>query len=191
VDGNVRRVVIRLLNDNGADVEDASDRLLDRGDPGRWNQAMMELGATVCVPRDPHCSECPVARQCEARKHGTQNELPKKRVKPVPLRLTRTLLVIGRKKRILLVPSSRVKDFWELPEPFEGAQAGNILREFRHTITHRHYRFIVREAHADATLPHSQWFSTSQIETIPLSTIAKKALAWKDGRISLPNFLID
>jgi A/G-specific adenine glycosylase len=182
VDGNVRRVIVRLLNNNGADLQIEADGLLDRGDPGRWNQAMMELGATVCLPRDPHCGECPLARQCGARRNGTQNELPAKRAKPTPERLTRTLLAIFRRGRILLVPSLRVKGFWELPEPFEGVQVGKMLREFRHTITHRHYRFIVREATAEDVPKTSRWCGLERLGDMPLSTIARKALAWNAQR---------
>jgi A/G-specific adenine glycosylase len=185
VDGNVRRVIVRLLNDNSADVQNEADRLLDRGDPGRWNQALMELGATVCLPRDPRCGKCPLARQCGARQNGTQNELPVKRAKPTPERLTRTLVVIFRRGRILLVPSPRVKGFWELPEPFEGVHIGRVLREFRHTITHRHYRFIVREAVAAQVPEGSRWCDTERLEGIPLSTIARKGLARKPRRFGV------
>jgi A/G-specific adenine glycosylase len=182
VDGNVRRVIVRLFNNNSADVQNEADRLLDRDDPGRWNQAMMELGATVCLPRDPRCGECPLARQCGARRSGTQNELPAKRAKPAPEHLTRTLLVIVRRRRILLVPSPRVKDFWELPEPFEGVEMGKVLREFRHSITHRHYRFIVREATAEGVPKGSRWCGLERLGDVPLSTIARKALAWNAQR---------
>jgi A/G-specific adenine glycosylase len=62
VDGNVRRVLARLMNDGNLDVQQAAERLLDRRDPARWNQAVMELGATICLPREPRCGECPIAR---------------------------------------------------------------------------------------------------------------------------------
>jgi A/G-specific adenine glycosylase len=173
VDGNVRRVIVRLLNDDDADVQKHASLLLDRRDPGRWNQALMELGATVCLPREPRCSECPLGQHCEARRDGTQHDLPRKRVKPAAVRLTRTLLVIRQQGRILLVPSQRVKGFWDLPEPFEGAQMGKKLGEFRHTITHRHYRFIVREAVVSKSPRDAKWRTE---KTGPLSTPARKAL---------------
>ena len=177
VDGNVRRVIARLINDGEADAQREADRLLDRRDPGRWNQALMELGATLCLPREPRCGDCPLARQCEAHQCGTQKDLPAKRAKPVSARLTRTLLVVAKGPRILLSPSPRVKGFWELPEPFPGAHAGRLLREFRHTITFRHYRFIVREAVAAEIPEDSRWWSISRLNEIALSTIARKALA--------------
>lgn len=79
VDGNVRRVLSRL-----ADVarptqrwlEGVAKELVDPEHPGDWNQAMMELGATVCLPRAPRCGECPLATWCEARSARTQEERP-------------------------------------------------------------------------------------------------------------------
>jgi len=176
VDGNVRRVIVRLTNDDGVDVRREAGRLLDRRDPGRWNQALMELGATVCLPRDPCCDGCPLKRQCESRQRGTQKELPSKRVKPATVRLTRTLLVIRRSGRILLGPSTRVKGFWDLPEPFDRVRQGEVAGEFRHTITHRQYRFVVRHATVSAKPKDFRWCSDQELDEILLSTTAKKAL---------------
>jgi A/G-specific adenine glycosylase len=176
VDGNVRRVLARWTNDGHADVQQISDRLLDRRDPARWNQAVMELGATICLPREPLCGECPVAAHCEARRAGTQNDLPLKRAKPTPEHLERTLLVIRRNGRILLTPSLRVKGFWDLPEPAAGVRIGATLGDFRHTITHRHYRFTVKEAIAGAAPKGSRWHTAKELTRIPLSTTTRKAL---------------
>ena len=175
VDGNVRRVIARLTNGKG-DAAETAETLLDRKDPARWNQAMMELGATVCLPREPLCSVCPVASSCEAFRHGTQRDLPLKCRKPETIFLERTLLVIRRNGRILLTQSGRVKGFWDLPEPFEGARIGAKLGEFRHAITHRSYRFTVSEAVAGQAAPGFRWFAEKEIDKIPLSTAAKKGL---------------
>ena len=75
VDGNVRRVVARLLAIGETvgsapferRVKEWLDGAIDAGDPGSFNQAMMELGACVCLPRNPNCPACPVARFCAAR----------------------------------------------------------------------------------------------------------------------------
>ena len=86
VDGNVERVLARLL-DEGGDVRSAgvrariageADRLLDPARPGDWNQAMMDLGATVCVPRAPRCLACPVEAHCLGRAAGRAERLPVK-----------------------------------------------------------------------------------------------------------------
>ncbi len=180
VDGNVRRVVARLTNGK-VDTQGVADLLLDTRNPSRSNQAIMELGAVVCLPRDPQCSECPVARHCEAHSHGTQNEVPGKRVKPAAIHLKRTLLVIHQQGKILLAPSPRIQGFWDLPEPFEGAHIGARLGEFRHTITHHHYRFTVHEAVVRAVPKGFRWFSCKEFDEIPFSTTAKKGFACSIG----------
>ena len=136
----------------------------------------MELGATVCTPRDPLCDRCPLARFCRARREGRQLELPAKRAKPVPIHLTRTLLVISRRGCIALIPSARVVGFWDLPEPFETAASGPVLGSFRHTITHRHYTFEVRRAVAKSIPKDVRWFDGEKLNEIALSTITRKAL---------------
>jgi A/G-specific adenine glycosylase len=176
VDGNVRRVIVRLMNDNRADTSAHAHELLDRRDPGRWNQAMMELGATVCLPRDPLCAACPVALLCEAHRAGRERELPSKRPKPDPVKLTRTLLLVERGGRVLLTPSMRVQGFWDLPEEIRGARVGVAVGEFRHTITFRHYRFVVRRAQVSRAAKPLRWFADDKLHEIPLSTTAKKAL---------------
>ncbi len=183
VDGNVRRVMSRLMNDANVDAQGVADELLDRRNPARWNQAVMELGATVCVPKTPSCEHCPVAKFCGAYEAGTQSELPPKKVKKETERLERTVLIIRRGDAILLVPSTRVTGFWDLPEPFPGARLGATLGEFGHAITHRQYRFTVREANATTRLPeNARWEQISDLSQIPFSTISKKALRIYNSR---------
>lgn len=79
VDGNVRRVLARLYDEpdpKGAWLRDRAGGLVHPERPGDWNQALMELGATVCAPRGPDCGVCPLARWCAARAAGTQLERP-------------------------------------------------------------------------------------------------------------------
>jgi A/G-specific adenine glycosylase len=75
VDGNVRRVLHRLLDAGDiaqSTLEAVAARLVPRDRPGDFNQGLMELGSTVCTPRSPSCGFCPVSAACEARKNGTQ-----------------------------------------------------------------------------------------------------------------------
>ena len=96
LDGNVARVLVRLAAASGDVREprlwrrlaDAASGLLDAEAPGDWNQAMMELGATVCTPRTPRCAECPVAHWCRARALGIADSLPAARRKPKTVRVT-------------------------------------------------------------------------------------------------------
>ena len=86
VDGNVKRVLARLLLEDAPVnkstsikiFKKAADRLLSCQDPGTFNQAMMELGALVCKPRQPLCSACPIQRMCLAHGTGRLNTNSKK-----------------------------------------------------------------------------------------------------------------
>jgi A/G-specific adenine glycosylase len=176
VDGNVRRVIVRLTNDAGADVQAVANRLLDCKNPGRSNQALMELGALVCLPREPLCSACPVAPHCEARTHGTQAELPLKRPRAEVQRIRVALLVIRKRGKMLLTPSHRVQGFWDLPEPFPGARMSGGVGTFRHSIMNTQYVFEVREASAGRVPQDARWWDESRLAEIPVSTTTKKAL---------------
>jgi A/G-specific adenine glycosylase len=183
VDGNVLRVVARLEND-ASDIGAASTRerfravaqaLLAPRDPGAFNQALMELGATVCLPRAPRCETCPVARDCRALAAGTAARLPVRPRRAEPVAVEATLLVVRRAGRVLLY--RRGAGFWHLPAPEQlpGARLGRLLGTFRHSITHHRYTFTVQAATA-ARPPGGRWFSPAELSHIPLSTTARKAL---------------
>ena len=85
VDGNVMRVLARLTNDNTDVLSNAGKKhftqlaseLIDREDPGAFNQALMELGENICLPNTtPHCSRCPLQGDCAASAYGTTAALP-------------------------------------------------------------------------------------------------------------------
>lgn len=180
IDGNVRRVVIRLAGTAEVDIEGEAAALVDKKDPGRHNQAMMELGAMICVPREPRCGGCPVEKFCGARQSGLEGELPPLKVKSKPLRKERTLLVMRREGKLLLVPSPRVPGFWDLPEPFSGTRLGARLGVFRHAITTSQYVFEVREATGGRPPAGARWWDEKKLDEIPFSTASKKALACLD-----------
>ena len=102
VDGNVARVLARLgalpgdlrAGRRWKQLQGAAQELLAERAPGDWNQAMMELGATVCTPRAPRCTECPVSRWCRAYRLGIANEVPAGRAKRVPVRITLAAAVL-------------------------------------------------------------------------------------------------
>jgi A/G-specific adenine glycosylase len=105
VDGNVARVLARLFaieeDTRGGRAQGVrrlwalAEKLVHRGDPGGWNQALMELGATVCVPRQPRCLVCPVREACRARALGVENDLPRVRPKAKP-RVQRRWALVAR-----------------------------------------------------------------------------------------------
>lgn len=82
VDGNVRRVISRLMaweNPAPAELQARAEELLAVKSPGEWNQAMMELGATLCTPRKPACGSCPLARWCAGRANPERYPAPRSR----------------------------------------------------------------------------------------------------------------
>jgi A/G-specific adenine glycosylase len=191
VDGNVERVVCRLAGLDASATSAASLRreidalantLVHPQRPGDFNQAMMELGATVCLPRNPLCLVCPLRDCCRARQEGTAAQLPVKLRKQAPVEIEAVLLVARQRGRVLLRrradSARRMAGFWELPaiEDLPGARPGRHLGSFRHTITYHHYTFTVRSATARASGPEFRWFEASELGDIPLSTTARKAL---------------
>jgi A/G-specific adenine glycosylase len=114
LDGNVARVVARLDAVRGdlrgpgrwRELQRRADELLDCEAPGDWNQAMMELGATLCTPRAPQCLLCPVQRFCNAQKLGLTDEIPLKRAKraAVVIRLAAAVFLDSKGKSLLLPP---------------------------------------------------------------------------------------
>jgi A/G-specific adenine glycosylase len=118
VEGNVARVVARLEAIRGdlrdgprwESLQHTADHLLAPEAPGNWNQAMMELGATICTPRSPQCLLCPVAKFCRARKLGLQELIPEKRKKhaTVGVQLAAAVLVDDRSRCILLPPPKSI-----------------------------------------------------------------------------------
>ena len=188
VDGNVLRVMSRLFAERG-DIRSAAVRsrlsreaqaLLSRRVPGDFNQALMELGATLCLPRNPHCADCPVRGHCAARQIGIERELPLKLSAERTQFEDRTLLIVRRGGKLLMwrrdSASRRMAGFWELPEvrDLEGVRVQRILGRFRHTITRHRYDCRVAAARISRAPAGFSWVKV--VDNIPLSTTTVKAL---------------
>ena len=122
VDGNVRRVLSRLFD--LADPTDVSLRtrareLVDPDRPGDWNQALMELGATVCTARSPQCMVCPLAGQCRALAEGTQGLRRTSKRRPLKRAVSYVVLVtINPAGELLMVrrpADGLLGGLWEFP----------------------------------------------------------------------------
>jgi A/G-specific adenine glycosylase len=183
IDGNVLRVLARFSADGG-DIQSPATRarlaaqaqaLLDRRHPGDFNQAMMELGATVCLPRTPRCEACPLARDCRARIDGQPERYPVRRPRPAPVRVERVLLLVRHRGRLLM---RKVAGFWELPEARElvGASVRAQVGRFRHSIMNRQYHVELREASLRRKPAALEWIGAPDLPRLPLSTAARKAL---------------
>jgi len=191
MDGNVARVLSRLTAEAGeikSDIvrrrlRDVAEVLLDRKQPGEFNQALMELGATVCVPKRPACVSCPARLYCEARKQGLENQLPVRGGRGTADRREKTLLVIEREGEVLFwqrtAESSRLAEFWELPEreQLPHAKVTGYAGVFRHTIVNTTYLVEVSGAIVQSLPDGFRWLDKSRLGDIPVSTTAKKALA--------------
>lgn len=122
VDGNVRRVLSRLHDEpdpRPAWLRDRAAELVDPVRPGDWNQAVMELGATVCTPRSPRCEACPVTEWCAAEAAGTVEQRPAaQKTKEVP-RGRFVLAVAEHGGRVLVgrrPPGGLLAGLWAFPE---------------------------------------------------------------------------
>ncbi len=173
LDGNVTRVVTRVFGIRGNPSRRAVSTVLwnvaaevvTEGDPSEVNQAQMELGALVCVPREPRCGGCPLANGCVARREGKQAELPELPAKRPTVDVRCTVLLIRRGDAVLLRrrrPDELLPGMWDLPGAFGGGdgdpstdlaaavarlpfriETGEALGTLRHVVTYRKIRLDV------------------------------------------------
>jgi A/G-specific adenine glycosylase len=184
LDGNVARVVSRLFASNASRKEFAklADALLDEKQPGGFNQAMMELGATLCLPKNPQCLLCPVAKMCRSRELGLQHEFPAQKAKAKNAEIERDLFWIERNNQVLAwqrpLGARLMAGFWELPEKEQLPDAERLgeLGHFRHGITVHNYRINVWRAAPPTEWGNCSWLDMGELVHLPLSTIFRKTL---------------
>jgi A/G-specific adenine glycosylase len=175
VDGNVERVVSRLAGAQltGELAWKSAESRLDPSRPGDFNQAMMELGATVCLPRQPRCLLCPVADFCR-----TRGELPAARPAAPQKKQTIHLGLARRKQSILLLRRSMrqslMPGLWELPR-ITPREKTPVAFSLRHSITVTDYTVHV----AELVLPgrsKGTWVPISRLSSLPLTGLTRKIL---------------
>lgn len=211
VDGNVIRVFARIFAVNEdvrkpagvAKIWKLAEDLVPKKNPGDWNQALMELGATVCTPRAPRCLLCPVNDLCEARKQGRENDLPILLAKKAPRAWSRAAVVIERAGEVLLTKRRGDRLFggmWEPPavdidESADQPPANlrNMLglkdviytqkEAVKHVLSHRKMDVAVFAASAKKVIfvatdeyDEARWVSRETLREIPASTLCKKIL---------------
>jgi A/G-specific adenine glycosylase len=145
VDGNVLRVLSRIFG-IGESIDESATKeligsiaaaLLPRKQAGAFNQALMDLGARVCIPRRPRCVACPVSRWCDAYRHGIQDQLPVRTAKKAIPHHEIVVAVVRRNGRYLIgkrPTSGLLGGLWEFPggkiEPGETHEQA-LVREVR------------------------------------------------------------
>ena len=205
VDGNVERVLLRLMGWGSDDpaaqrghlrrAASTADLLLDPAAPGDWNQAMMELGATVCLPRGPRCQECPWIAACATRgEHASVKRPPMRSIEIAHAWTTRG----GRRgEQLLLVERSAAETvmpgMWELPRcEAEGKADGERpsaepLLRLRHAIMQVNYQVAIHRVESALPLPKgctSRWVSADEAASLPLTGLTRKAMramGWLPG----------
>ena len=210
IDGNVERVISRWLAIPGDpklgqarhDIEKGAAELLDRERPGDSNQALMELGASVCRPRKPLCSTCPLRMGCLARSRGEPEAFPAMRVRVAPTRVRRQVAVVWNDGRLLLFRRPRTGEvlagMWELPwveheEAVEVAArleeryggrwfVGESLGSVRHSITHRSFEVEIFDGRLEGVdevgdgKGEAGWFTAEDVGGLPVSSLVRKVL---------------
>lgn len=201
IDGNARRVLGRIfaINTEGK-IRDVATRLVSTLRPGYFNQALMELGARICLAKNPRCPECPVASHCKSR--ATRRTFAAKKTQ-VFKNVTWPLGIVRSRGAILLrrrSPRGILAGLWELPggEKIPGESlAANVrhhlqslpaklvtpkrIGEIRHNITNRKIRspIFLFDQHAatrtDNPGPDWRWLSPSSLHRYPVSSMTLKA----------------
>jgi A/G-specific adenine glycosylase len=213
VDANVARVFSRIFLLDGDLKSSANQKRLwqeaettvQKGEhaPSQLNPALMELGALVCVPRVPRCSECPVSAFCGAFAAGRQNELPHATAKRDTVELRDACGFWQREGQIFLRQRSHDakiwwRGMWELPrvtardgettqdalrrllnEEFDIEPAiGANLKTMGHGVTHHHITLECFAFEADGEPSGGQWFEWEEIEHLALPSVMRRLLAW-------------
>jgi len=204
VDGNVERVLCRFAGWGAGSrkgggtalrrkVEELARRFLDRGRPGDFNQAMMELGATVCTPRNPKCAACPLMAECKTRgEHKTARRAAMtSRVAAYALALraspakgkgrgasTRQVLLVQRPARTTVMPG-----MWELPTLIHPEVPGSELRmTLRHAIMQVNYYVHIRSVGEEdveamtAADGERRWVAMHEAGSMALTGLTRKVL---------------
>ncbi|HEY4049311.1 MAG TPA: A/G-specific adenine glycosylase [Acidobacteriaceae bacterium] len=196
IDGNVQRVIRRIFHPpNDLEAQNAptaqwirrhADALLDRERPGDFNQSMMELGATVCFPKNPLCLSCPVQKFCITRgEHAVEPRKPM-RSRQIAYALMvrggtagRQILLEQRPESVSLMPG-----MWELPEiTMAETDQNRVELTLRHSITVTNYYVRVLRLpqklgrrRLAATASTRKWVKASELAHLPLTGLTRKIL---------------
>jgi len=201
VDGNVQRVFARYygLREEIEKKEmqkrfwqEAKAWVTKAHSPRVLNQALMELGATVCVKSSPRCEICPLAATCVAFADNLQAELPRRKERRKPVDLWWRGFVVEKRGKVFLRQNQKgewwtdlwdfptrpapSRDEWATPPPFSARR----LAELKHTVTH--HRIHIAPYHVAIAkkppfeLGQGKWFSVDEAKDLPLSSLARKVL---------------
>jgi A/G-specific adenine glycosylase len=175
VDGNVKRVLDRVTGRglSEGDYWEAAQALLEPRRPGDFNQAMMELGAVVCLPAQPRCAECPVVELCATRgPRARKIEKPRKKaiLKYLLFRKDGGVFLQQRPTDASLMPG-----MWELPLTGGAMNGRKPLLRLKHSITVTDYEVNVF-AGGKQIPRRGRWVPVQSVNRLPLTGLARKIL---------------
>jgi A/G-specific adenine glycosylase len=212
LDGNVARVLCRVFAIR-RDLRETRTRdelwslagsLLPKGQAGKFNEALMELGATICTPRAPRCEICPIAAHCEARRRGIQERLPVKRVRKLTPHYDVTAAVIRRNDRVLIAQrphDGMLGGLWEFPggkretgESLENCLRREIREELRLEIevgepvavvkhAYTHFRITLHAFECRVLSGKARAIGVAGFKWVRMSELDRYAFAVTDRRI--------
>ncbi len=176
VDGNIARVISRLFalpQASTATLESLAQTLLNTQDAFNHNQALLDLGATLCTPKNPNCLFCPFTDFCQGKSNPHHYPTPKSR-EILPLTL---LLGFYKKGEKLSLCKSRSKLYHGLYNPISLSNTQNAQKIA--SFSHHYTKYAIRaEVYlCDGEAPEeAEFFSPKEIEHLPISNLCKKAL---------------
>jgi len=199
VDGNVARVLLRLFRLRDADsnnrvaLQPLADRLVDPRRPGDFNQALMELGSTVCLPRRPRCGECPLEKLCAARQAGVEQQIGIRRQRRARPTVALSVVVARRGGRVLVTRETGgyFSGLWHFPYA-KGVRMNGLARSlgangirplvrFTHQITMRDLDLRVYEARSvrngEAMPAGARWVRPQQVAQLGIGAATRKVVA--------------
>jgi A/G-specific adenine glycosylase len=208
LDGNIRRVLARFFNvhiparsrDGEARLWELAAANLPRGQAGDYNQAMMDLGAAICIPRQPDCVHCPLNGHCSAYALGVQEQRPVLPARVATPHYTVTAAVLQRDGKALIAqrpPEGLLGGLWEFPggklqdgenlatclkreireELGADINVGGLIGVFRHAYTHfrvtLHVFACTLQAGEPYNLEHTAlaWVSISELQNYPMGKL--------------------
>ncbi len=196
VDGNVYRILSRYYNSeefidttSGQKFyQSLADELLDKIHPALHNQAIMELGALVCTPKNPNCEQCPLNTSCASRPLGKWDSLPRKKSRITVKNRTLNYLVHEFDDQLLLQKRG-TSDIWanmfEFPciegkqLPDEIHKKAKFLKTLNHKLTHQNLEvnfFRLDDISEVAVLANGQFVKMSMLRELPLPRVIEKFL---------------
>ncbi|WP_457607249.1 A/G-specific adenine glycosylase [Nitratifractor sp.] len=179
LDANVRRILYRFFRRRKATERELwrmAQRLFDATRPYDYNQAMMDLGATICTPRNPRCGLCPLSTACRGREAPERYPAPRGK-RAIPVR-QETILLHRRGDRwgVLRSEERFHGGLWGFPrteEPAEGEELGSIRQSYSHFTLEAN---VVEVARLPETSEGLRYLSPEEIDALPLGGADRKVL---------------